>query len=74
MRHTAWWLGLFFFGCDDHLFVHEADGLYEANWQGVERSMEDWGCTGCHSSQLPILPDAVTDLSLIHISEPTRPY
>ena len=61
MRHTVWWIGLTLFGCDDHLFVHETEGLYEATWEGVERSMEDWGCTGCHSSQLPLLPGAVTD-------------
>jgi hypothetical protein len=48
-------------GCDDHLFGQETEGTYEPTWQGMLESMDDWGCTGCHSTQQPLLPDAFVD-------------
>lgn len=51
-------LPLLLAGCDDHLFPKVAEDSYDPDWGGMQRLMADH-CVACHSTQLPILPDAV---------------
>ena len=59
MHRKGWLILLALVGCDDHLFDHDVEGSYEPTWEGVLLSMDDFGCMGCHNTQVPLLPDAI---------------